>query len=616
MCGLAAYIPNKKQRIDLVRFKSLLLHNEIRGKVSTGLWNKNGLIKSLDGAAIFGKNLPWRDLGRNSIFLGHTRQPTNGYPTTMEGAQPLEADNIVLQHNGTIYNKNALAKKYNVIVEEGDTDSMIMCKILNTKQFGVLNDYNGAATLLFVYKDDPTRLYFFRGESKKTIHVAHQSEERPLFMLRTREGLYFSSLDYSLTNISIDGVEQESIEEIDENNLFSVQKDDLHTFTIEYEADRSKMIQSKVVEHTHVSNYREHRNLNYNRKREQDLPNALDRCRSYPDYDMDELEYDPVTKQFELPAHPLPNRGYGDSQSLTKSYKELAIEALCNESKNSWEGPEIFNNVENDIEIEEPNRNMFDSNVVYYNKGRYFVAGIPINGTFRMNGDGVIGEKPNSSFYTFISGILLQRRHASSYGKIINSIMQKKYEFGDLDFAKEISLYSKQPIPYYNTDYYGITFCSKLTDEYDGLYAPLFLNRGVYSFALGEFVGSHTDDSYIKDESPFKKDGDDILLPNDIIVSKFNKRVIVDTVNEYGFSGHIIGQERVMGYKFDDIVQIEPRDEDSPTDSTDEEEFVAEVALEINEQLVGYMQTLDELSPCSDADKLSANIEEFINTKL
>ena len=104
-----------------------------------------------------------------------------------------------------------LAKKYGIDAHKDDTDSMVMTKILAKKEFGVLNEYNGAAALLWVYLDEPTKLYYYKGESKSTETDKVETNERPLFKMRTREGIYFSSIASSLKNVALNGVEIECL---------------------------------------------------------------------------------------------------------------------------------------------------------------------------------------------------------------------------------------------------------------------------------------------------------------------------------------------------------------------------------------------------------------------
>jgi len=201
MCGITGSIKRYESDICINKMKILTIGNRDRGTTSTGIAmvDKDGkhyvnkvmkgpLLSLEDGDLFDANNIP-------SVCIVHNRAPSIGTLKTIDQAHPVEYDNILLVHNGTIHNEEALAEKYGVDIDHGDTDTTVLAKILNKKEFDVLSDYFGAASLLWMYKDEPDSLYVFRGESKTGSYTAFTSEERPLYTYEGNEGFYFGSVE-------------------------------------------------------------------------------------------------------------------------------------------------------------------------------------------------------------------------------------------------------------------------------------------------------------------------------------------------------------------------------------------------------------------------------------
>ena len=137
----------------------------------------------------------------NNVVLGHNRAGSFGYKKTIDEAHPfLINENLIFTHNGTIKNTDELCKKYKIEEKDFNVDSEILGTLLYTEGSDILNYYKGAAALAYTYLQESNILYLFHGSSKEYKH-SQLMEERPLYCLKTKDGIFYSSLKISLDAI-------------------------------------------------------------------------------------------------------------------------------------------------------------------------------------------------------------------------------------------------------------------------------------------------------------------------------------------------------------------------------------------------------------------------------
>lgn len=215
MCGIFGYIG--EQPFDGRDIKILALYNESRGLDAFGIYNHNKAKKNLKDRikkhTVKGKDtLTIReDLDETRLLIGHTRNKSTGTHAE-KNIHPFHfEDNICGVHNGTINNYEELAKKYEVKVEQGDSDSRILYKILGKTggNFDVLSDIDGTASLAFTLNDE--KLYLFRKNTTKPLYYA-----KFRYVESDKWAAVFSSLQYSIEAIGIDSkqVEELNTEEV------------------------------------------------------------------------------------------------------------------------------------------------------------------------------------------------------------------------------------------------------------------------------------------------------------------------------------------------------------------------------------------------------------------
>jgi predicted glutamine amidotransferase len=582
MCGLIGFVPNKKANIDILRFKSLLLYNETRGRMSTGIYNIQGVLKDTENAFDFSEKQEWTTLNKNSVFMGHTRQPTIGYPVTMYGAQPIEFKNIVIIHNGTIYNKDELGKKYKINVEKDDTDSIVLAKILESKQFNVLDDYNGAASLLWIYKDEPDNLYYYRGESKKSEYVHVNSEERPLFKINTKEGIYFSSIKTSLSNISLSSKEIESIEEITANTVFCLSLKNIKKENVIFLTTKERC-QSKIKEK--VNNYKNKKHKKYDYSYQTNLYN---RNNYYDDY------------RDEFDDYEQGSNGIYKKKNKTLTYSDIKKKVLNKliKEKGHDQGS-IFNKPYIDIiEEEEIDINRISNKRAYYNKGRYWMKGRILSGTYNLNKHGIKNE--DSTSYFFIDGILLNKATKNSWKTILQNLYDNNYKFGDKAFSNLLIKHSSQPVPYYDYSTEDILFAKKEDSSFTGIYVPLFFKRGNYSFVNGCYNGVVSYNLGI----------------GDFISTTDDKYLMVVTVFTSGFNAYEVDdKEKKELYYSNSVVEdiVLAKDLDDPDDILAD---IIDVAQELVEDLNDAIIKLEDFKENEEAKNLISIINDFKTNKL
>lgn len=200
-CGIFGFSGREGKKIDLRNLIILGLYNRTRGTDSCGYYYNGHIEKGIDKEADFkdfivnnkfiSGNLP------SEILMAHTRKSTYG-SHTLENAHPhLINKNYVQTHNGTIKNIWSLCTKHGIPHADIHVDSIGLASIIEKDGFGVLSDYEGFAALTMVFMDDPQILYLYHGASREKENETIY-EERPLFLLKTTEGLYYSSMEEPL----------------------------------------------------------------------------------------------------------------------------------------------------------------------------------------------------------------------------------------------------------------------------------------------------------------------------------------------------------------------------------------------------------------------------------
>ena len=204
MCGICGVIGSDvKNKVE--QFKRLLLQNESRGRMATGVivvqkdgqniyWAKTNAKASValyhsEFKRIFG----YVDENTYAI-IGHTRNASKGSPKELVNNHPIIVGNVLGVHNGVIYNDYELyaEKKF---ARNGEVDSEIIFALLNNvtgfttgreyreKCARELAQLTGWATIVWADLRVPNRVLFMRRDC-------------PLKACYDGKNIYISSLDF------------------------------------------------------------------------------------------------------------------------------------------------------------------------------------------------------------------------------------------------------------------------------------------------------------------------------------------------------------------------------------------------------------------------------------
>lgn len=252
-CGIFAFSGKKNISNDLLKTALLKIHilglyNESRGVHGCGLYAGGVVYKGVNNLKLYSdfitcNEFPLNEKENINILMGHCRQASRG-DHSIENTHPFVVSNyktnrnIVGTHNGTITNIYELCRKYDIEVNNILNDSKLLFTILANRGTEVLSKYIGGAALIWTDEKSNT-LYVFRGKSKNFYHD-QEHEERPLYFLMAKEGIYFSSLEEPLFAVS----ENDEIPlEVKCNMLYTI-KDGV--FVQEEQIDRQNLFPTPV----------------------------------------------------------------------------------------------------------------------------------------------------------------------------------------------------------------------------------------------------------------------------------------------------------------------------------------------------------------------------------
>ena len=208
---------------------------------------------------------------KGNILLGHTRQGSVGYKKTVDEAHPfLINDDLIFSHNGTIKNVKELCTKYEFEEKDFNVDSKFLGTMLYIHGIEALVNYKGAAALAYTYLSEPETLYLFHGTSRDYKN-GPLLEERPLYFMETKDGIYYSSLENSLK--AIREFENEEVLNLEYNVIFKIKNGEFlleDSVIIERENTNVTIyIEPKTNNNFSKSNY--NHNYDYNTRNTKDM---------------------------------------------------------------------------------------------------------------------------------------------------------------------------------------------------------------------------------------------------------------------------------------------------------------------------------------------------------
>lgn len=200
MCGIYGYCGIKPPSMD--KLKILGIFNVDRGKDSCGIFIEDEIFKGIGTTARF-ENMAKQTVlptpKSNFTVIGHTRNSSVG-AISIANAHPFSyhtKDKLtgVFVHNGTIKDWRTFFGKHGHSTKGFEVDSDMLGLMIANKHYAVLKDYEGAATFMYHDPTKPNTLLVFKGATFKS---DEKNGDRPLFGMKTKYGIYFSSMEISL----------------------------------------------------------------------------------------------------------------------------------------------------------------------------------------------------------------------------------------------------------------------------------------------------------------------------------------------------------------------------------------------------------------------------------
>jgi len=211
MCGITAFYPKKGKTPNIDILKAISSLNDTRGGDNSGISIGNDYFKKSDIHRLIIQlwnaektNISKIDSAGKPWIL-HTRSSSNKTKLLERHAHPFKWEDkssgyyYIGCHNGYISNTDEIYKKFiqehrnnEKDTSEVDSETLLDAILCNSESEDkikeILKFYRGNAALV-IY--DNTQFRVWKGASSN-------KEERPLYYAETKEGWYFSSLEYSL----------------------------------------------------------------------------------------------------------------------------------------------------------------------------------------------------------------------------------------------------------------------------------------------------------------------------------------------------------------------------------------------------------------------------------
>jgi len=162
MCGLFGWSFKKRSHVPdgkrEVLASTLAVANSMRGDHSWGMFatERDGRSKVIHKVGDIAKVPGFAAWGRASMVMAHTRFATVG-KISVKNAHPFKVGNILLSHNGAVYNHDEMGKKYS---REYEVDSEHLAMHLNEGKD--TSELEGYGAIVWSDDRDPGRIYICR----------------------------------------------------------------------------------------------------------------------------------------------------------------------------------------------------------------------------------------------------------------------------------------------------------------------------------------------------------------------------------------------------------------------------------------------------------------------